>query len=270
MRLALSLLLLIPTFAAAEPLKAIITAPSQAEAGDDIYLDSTQSEGDIQHRLWRVLPYRENKKQLDLSPGRERPRLIARPGRWTIELIIVSEDSQESRAYHVIDVPGTTLPCPEPNPPGPAPDPPIPPTPKPEPKPPGPPPEPPKPPPEPVVPAGEFGIAPKIVEVMKAVNTPTKAADCKTVADLCETLAAQIAAGTMRDPQAIVDQIGAATNASPTFVPVVPQIGALLQQTIKTYPKLKVNVGLTGATMVDPPSWQALLKEIAVGLKAVK
>lgn len=263
------LLMLAASTAHAEPLKAILVAPHSAEAGTDLFLDASQSEGQVQHYLWRVTPERPGKKQIDTSKDKIKPRLMTYPGKWTIELLIVSEDGEQSRCYQTIDIPGAVVPCPEPDPspqPGPQPNPaptPIPPTPKPEP----PKPEP-MPVPDPAPPAGEFGIAPKVFEATKSVPL----ADRKKLADACDVLAAQIAAGTLKDPQALLNEIAVAAKAIPAFTSIMPKIQGILQETYAAHKggRLKINVGVSGVSMADPSGWQTLLKETSTGLRAAK
>lgn len=256
---------------AAEPLKAILVAPHSAEAGTDLFLDASQSEGTIQHYLWRVTPERPGKKQIDTSKDKQKPRLMTYPGKWTVELLIVSEDGEQSRCYQTIDIPGAVVPCPEPDPqpkPDPTPGPtPIPPRPDPGPQPVPPTPDPPKP-PDPVVPAGEFGIAPKIADATKTTPLPERT----KLADACDVLAAQIAAGTLKDPQKLLNEIAVAAKAIPAFAAIMPKIQGVLQETYAAHKngRLKVNVGVSGASMADPSGWQQLLKECSIGLKALK
>lgn len=264
--------LLLATVAQAQPLKAILVVPQTAVSGSDVYIDASQSTGEIQHYLIFAEMLDSNGRVLkkgDIVPtgDKTKPRLRSLVGRWRIRLIVVAEDERYDEAEAVCLIPGIGGSCPEPDPmPGPQPEPqpqPIPP----KPVPPGPQP---LPPPDPIVPVGEFGIAPKIYAIGSKVDSQTRAAEAKQLADACDVFAAQIAAGTMTDPQALLNEMAMKLKAFPAWKSSVGPIGVAIQEAIKANPvRFKVN-GVLSFTMADPSAWQVLLKEIGVGLRAVK
>lgn len=252
----------------AEPLKAILIAPDRADAGSDVYLDGSQSEGEIQHMIFTVTPKIEGTKQIDTpkeAKDPQKPRLRTIPGRWLVTLTVIDANSDYSVATRVIEIPGGT-PCPEPSPvppipvpPRPTPDPgptptPIPPKPEPAPQPPGPAP----------VPAGEYNVAPKVAEAVKGVSP----ADCKRLADALDVIAAQIAAGTLTDVQQLIQDVAAKVKEIPALAALLPKLGAILQEALATFANGKLK--RSGTKMADPSAWQQLVKEIAAGLRAGK
>lgn len=258
----------------AAPLKAVLQAPQSAVAGSDVYLDASESEGDIEHYLYRVTPELKGFSQIKRTDNAARPRMMSYPGEWTVELIVISKNGDEDRAYVKVLIPGSA-PCPEPKPPVPTPIPPTP-TPDPQPTPPTPapdpmPPQPQPPAPEPV-PVGTFGIGPKAFAMASKVKSADRAKEAKVLADACTVLASQIAAGTLTDPQALLNEMGVKLKGmSPGWEEVSPQIQAALAETYAAHKngRLKIS-GLTSFKMVDPSGWQLLLTEIATGLRAVK
>lgn len=262
MRILLAILLLFPAAVQAEPLKAVLVVPQTAISGTDVYLDGSQSTGDIEHFLFFAATKSGVEGRIVSTTDKNKPRMLSFPGEWIVTLIVVSDEGKYDKVTATCTIPGQGG-CPEPLPPGPTP---IPPNPDP-----GPQPKPVPPTPQPdVVPAGEFGIAPKIHAIASAVNSPTRAADCKAMADQCDVYAAQIAAGTLTDPQKLVNGMAAEIKKYPAFKDSVPLVGAEIQAAMKAHPaRLKVN-GLVQFSMADPDGWRQLMKELGVGLRAVK
>lgn len=202
-RLPLILLaLMVPAAAQAAPIKAVLIGPATAEAGSDVFLDASQSEGEPKYYLYRVTPELTGRRQI-VTTDKLKPRILTYPGTWNVELIVVSEEGEQSRAYHTITIPGSgPCPTPEPNPrptptPIPQPNPPLPPPPEPGPIDPAP--------PRPAPPAGEFGIAPQLYALAKSVGKP---ADCKLLADKLAGLAAKCDAGAAT-MQAVLNELAA-------------------------------------------------------------
>lgn len=283
MRFVAALLVLaLPALADGEPLKAILIAPDRAEAGSDIFLDATQSTGDIQHFIFTVSPEQKGRKQIDTKKEAKdpaKPRMRAIPGVWTVTLMIISTDGDFSTDTRVVTIPGGTPcpspdPCPQPIPPTPTPvpdpiPPPIPPRPDPT-----PPPNPSPTPPDPRPPAGEFGVAPKVYDVVLSlpIEPMKRAADARQLADSCDVAAAQIAAGTITNPQDLINGMGVALKALPAWKPAAQKLQAIFKETYAAYKdgRLKIKDGANGISMVDQQGWQTLLKELSVGFRAVK
>lgn len=262
MRFFFALLLLIPAVSQAEPLKAVLVVPPSAVAGSDIYLDASQSTGDIEHYLIfadLIDSAGRVSKKGDIVPATDKakPRLRSFAGRWRVRLIVVASDGRYDETESVCAI--TAPDCPDPMPPTPGPQP----KPDPGPLPPPPAPNPPTPPrpDEPVLPIGEFNIARPIYDLVKTIKSPTLAADAQKLAASVDGIAAQLAAGTLNDTQSEVNQIAAAVKALPQpWQEKLPEVGAILQKTVRAN-LLK---------MSDVKMRQKLYGEISAGLKAVK
>lgn len=291
---SLLLLTLLQAEAQSEPIKAVLIGPTSAAPGMPIYFDASQSEGDIQHYILKVKPYGTSVKDPTGIPSvqytirskeegkapvldKSKPYIYGIPGRWEVKLLVVSPQGEDSEMSLIVTVPGST-PCPEPDPcpEPPAPIPPRPTPPNPVPPSPTPPtPVPPNPmPPDVRPPSGEFGIAPKIYDAVMAmtVDPMKRASDSRQLADAADVMAAQISAGTMTDPQQLLNDMAVALKALPAWKDVGPKIQNIMKETYAAHKdkRLKIKIGTEGISMVDPNGWQTLLKEISVGLRAVK
>lgn len=251
----LLLALLCPSVCQAASLKAVLIGPTSAEAGSDVFLDASQSEGDIEHYLYRVTPEVTGRRQL-VTDDKQRPRVLTYQGKWTVELIVVSKDGEQSRSYHTIEIPGGgPCPAPEPQPnPTPAPQP-TPPAPQPGPQPaPQPAPTPsPTPAPSPIPPAGEFGIAPQVYTLARAVGKPD---DCRLLADKAQALAAKCVAGGIT-LQAAINEVAADLQQ------IGPEWSAL-----KTATKGSLMSLYMAGKLSDASAFGRLLKEIEGALRA--
>lgn len=277
MRICFLALLFVPSVVIAEPLKAVLTVPQTAVSGSDVYIDASQSTGEIKFYLifadqvdavGKIL----RKGDIVSTGDAKKPRLRTLVGNWRCRLIVVDEDGKYDEAESLCVIPGaggSNCPAPNPNPtPNPEPDPgPLPPGPTPIP----PTPVPPTPKPDAGPPAGEFGIAVKIWTIAKGVNSPNRAAEAKQLADACDVLAAQIAAGTLKDPQALITGMASELKKLPDWDAVKGDVGKAIQDVVKAGQsgRLKIN-GLLSFTMAEPAAWQQLVKEISSGLRAVK
>lgn len=245
--------------------EAVITGPANVDPGSLVVLHGDASKGATVWR-WTVEPVLANVAQFELIDGGKNIRPATVPGTcWRYQLE-VSDGKAISNAFFTVNVAGTApdpQPDPKPDPIPPKPDP-KPPEPKPDPpKPPNPKPEPPK--PEPI-PDGEFGVIQRLSVLLAGCDQ----AERNSLAASCETYAAQIAAGTMTDPQKLLNCLAADVKKLPTISLKVHDIGAVISDSVKANPKrLKVN-GVVSYTMADPPSWQQLLLESAVGIRGTK
>lgn len=260
------------SFASAESLKAVVIAPQKATPGEDVFLDSSGSTGDIIKRHWSLSAVPPTaivlgRKQFDQSDP-VKPRLLSFAGVYTVKLIVVSKDGELSETEVVVDLGQPTIcpppiPCPAcpefppPRPPEPTPIVPVPPTPTPT----------PTPAPEPGVPAGEFGIAPKVAEIVKGIVDTDKATNAKKLADAADALAAQIAAGTQTDAQGVLVKFGEGIKVlqSPAWSAAAPKFTTAVAVTYGIH-KLKLKVGLTGV-ILDTQGWATLVRECGAGVR---
>ncbi len=262
--------LMLATVAQAQPLKAILVVPQTAVSGSDVYIDASQSTGEIQLYLIFAEMLDSNGRVLkkgDIVPtgDKTKPRLRSLVGRWRIRLIVVAEDERYDEAEAVCMIPGIGGSCPEPDPmPGPTPEP------QPQPQPIPPKPVPPTPAPEPVVPVGEFGIAPKIYAIASAVKSPTRAADCKAFADRCDSIASAIAAGGLTSAPAVLMQLEEGNRNMPVeWQEARPALTAALSEAYAKHKAGRLKVNSIG-TIADKTGWQQFMVEIGSGARPVK
>lgn len=211
---------------------------------------------------WKVFPNVPNVRMVEAREGGTVARLTTIAGRWSIICAYHIEGEPIRFATHETTVPGVPYTPPPGPPPSPPPVPPTPPAPTPPtPQPPDPPgPVPPGPTPEPALPPGQFDNLPtRVRDLAATVNSPTRAAEAKKLADALEAIAAQHA-GVPLTPQAIVNNLTVALNdaTSPPWDEARAKVVTALRE-IYVAGKLK------------PPSlWSTLLREVALGLRAVK
>lgn len=265
---ALLLCLLFTGSALAVQPTAIVQGPKSAEPGEEIILDLSSSEGEPKTYAWRVYPKIQGKKQLTLLEGNKKARLASFPGVYTVTGLVANDDGIDVAEF-TVTIPGNP-PCPNPPPPAPSPTPVVPtpgpvvPTPTPIVPTPGPVvPNPPNPAPTPDgLPVGEFDSLPSaVLALANTVNSPTRKAEATKLADAFEAIAAQLSAGTLKNPISIVSAIGTAFNGS-----VPPAWDSAFRE--KAIEKMK---GLyEGGKLPTPDRWAVMLREVNQGLRAVK
>ena len=240
---------------------------------------------------WKVFPPVDGIKMIVSDSGGRVGRLTTISGSWSIFAAYKYEDGPIRFATATVTVPGQTVlpspgplvplpvpnpqPSPVPNPPpGPAPTPsptptpgpspvpePTPPGPAPTPGPdPGPKPDPPVPAPDQPLPVGEFDGLPLLVKTAaSAVSSPNKVAEAKLLADAAESLASQVAAGALTDPQKIANGMAAEiAKQGSAWKPFSLAVGSRLQALY------------LGGKLKTLDRWSVLLREAAIGLRAVK
>lgn len=258
-------LLLCGSAAMASPPIAIIQGPKSAEPGEEILLDLSMSEGEPMVYGWQVYPKIPNKKQLTIAKDGKTCRLASFPGVYTVQGQVANMEGINTVEW-TITIPGNP-PCPSPPNPTPAPGP----SPVPTPTPVVPVPVVPVPvvpvvpvpvPPD-ALPAGEFDGLPAAVRALAlTVNSPTRAAEAAKLADAFDSLASQIVAvKTLQTPLAIVDAIGKAFNSS---VPASWDAG------FRAKAVARMKEIYEGGKLATPERWAAMLREVSVGLRAVK
>lgn len=192
------------------------------------------------------------------SPDAPRIRWYLRHTTLQQPFFTIQDDGSYAYESLLIVTPGGDTPLP---PPGPGPIPPTPPGPGPAPDPPGPP-MPPAPMPD--LPEGDFGVSKGVYDACMAVMLPAEKRNqqAAALAAAAEALAAEIAA-TPIGPQEIVNRIGKALDGivagdSAAWNPLRRHLSAKIQELY-----LAGRLGTGGA-------WSGLLRELAVGLKAVR
>ncbi len=262
---------------ALEP-KAIIAGPKVAEAGEEIILDASTSEGDPKVFAWRIYPRLDGRKQLTVLEGGKSVRVASFPGRYMVRLMVANSDGISDHD-HTITIPGPTPcpPAPEPSP-GPAPGPVVPPvpnpvipvpgpqpTPGPVPVPPVPPPAPPVPVPVPVVPdlpPGEFDGLPSAIKALAlSVVSVNRAAEAAKLADSFEALNAQIAAGAIKTPFEAFNAVHDAFDSSTT---------PAWDDGFRTKAVRRMESLYKAGKLATVDRWRAMLTESVTGLRAVK
>jgi len=262
---------------AIEP-KAIIAGPKVAEAGEEIILDASTSEGEPTVFAWRIYPRLDGRKQLTVLEGGRSVRVASFPGRYLVRVMVANADGISDHD-HTITIPGPTPcpPAPEPGP-GPAPGPVVPPVPAPVVPVPGPnpsplpvpvPPVPPTPPPMPVpvpvvpdLPPGEFDGLPAAIKALAlSVVSVNRSAEAARLADAFEAIASQIAAGAIRTPVEVFGAIGPAFDSATT-----PAWDADFRS--KAVARMQSLYKAGKLSTVD--RWRAMLTEAVTGLRAVK
>lgn len=186
-------------------------------------------------------------------------------GVWRVSVAIHEPGRAIYFRYLDVFVPGT--PYTPPDPPTP-----VPPAPRPEPKPvPPPQPVPPNPDPKPVpVPAGEFGISPKVAAAVKPI-AQTQRAKLDAVGAALEVIASQISAGTIKDAAMLMEALkpALATIETAEGKTVRADVLAVFQETFDAHKSGRLAGTGTSWTFKDPASWALLLRETAIGVKAI-
>ncbi len=258
------------TLAEAAAPKAILRGPNSIEVGDIVVFSGADSANEPTHYDWEVTPSLANRVQLVSMDGKalsdqdsERVQVAPIPGEYLIRLTVSNADGS-STTFQRIKIPGVAPgPIPGPTPaPSPIPSP----TPSPVPPAPGPTPGPapaPSPPPapqpvEPTFPNSPFGLAMPAYKAAKSVNSPNRQAEAACLVKACETLTAEIAAGTLKQPQAIANRIGESIDqCSP------PAWDAARNQIAEAIQKLFLDGKLR-----QPDDWRTLLIDLQQGLAA--
>jgi len=267
-RLPLILLaLLVPSIAVAAPPRAIITGPTTAIPGELLTLDATSSENEPKHFKWSISPELRGRKQLEPNGGK--CVVATYPGVYVVTLAISNDDGIDTLTYQ-LTFPGEA-PCPPPAPKPVVPDVPIPPVPVPTPTPNPPVPTPPGPVPTPVIPDGEFKVSAKVAALIGKINSPNRSTEAKQLADAADSLAAEVAAGTVTNATVVLTRIGAGIKdiKNPQWVAAATEFAALMQSTWQEHSKGRLKLTTIGG-IVDASGWSTLLRELAVGARAVK
>lgn len=219
----------------------------QAVAGDDIYFDLSDSEGEPD-RFYTILENRQpGKKQLQVQLDGKRTRLLSHVGTYSLRFLVSNVDGFDER-IDVVQVlcKEPTIPEPPPGPTPPSPPPSPPPTPTPTPNPPTPTPEPAK---------RTFGIAGQVTAAAKTVNDP---AGATKLADAAMALAKSIRTGQIKTAQMAADSIAAAVkDAGPKWAALLSALRGALQ--------LLLSTGKLDAE--DVLAWADLLDEISAALR---
>lgn len=258
--------------------RAVIEGQSGGIPGDRIVLDGSRSVGDVFR--WDVVRrgHSPAETSFDVSDDGRRLTINSYPGHYDVTLTVATGDGIDIKRKTIV-VWGVSPPTPQPPQPaplpGPTPDPdrPRPPEPSPpdpdqpagpdDPPQPEPPPAPPQPAPEPEFPEGRFGVAATVYGWTRDVQSPQRAEEARLIATGLQTVAAQLAAGTLRGDAAI-------RNA------LQQQMAQQLSEEIKTrwrgpfvnrFSQLVVQHYTALRSGTD---WSDFLTEIAAGLLAVR
>ena len=218
--------------------KPVITGAEPTIAGEILVLDASTSEGATSFR-WMVQPPAPTRRQLvELDEGR-RAIIATWEGSFLVTLIAANDHgiaiTQKTIVIDKSPLPPAPNPGPNPSPnPGPGPN----------------------PKPKPIVPEGEFGIAPRLAEAVAMIKSQNKSADATKLAEMCGSLAAQIAAGTAK-PNDAVREIAANLKGLGTDWDAV---------------RLKVHDVLKGfydaGKLNSNGAWSQFLREAEIGLRA--
>lgn len=269
----LPLMLIIPTGgdspAQATPPTVIVNGPEVATPGELLTFRFGESKGsDLKFRVvvesdppivgrlqWKHDSPTATEAQVASFPGRHRVRITAFNAEgideWERILVIPGNPPCPPPGPKPIDPPG---PIPEPTPPAPTP-----------PKPPGPVPT-----PVPVpIPAGEFGISPKVADIVRKIVDPAKAATAKSLADAADAIAAQIAAGTLTGVNDLLTRVGEAIKATgnPAWQAAAADFSKELAATYAAHKGGRLAVSTFGG-FKDAAGWAALMREVATGVRA--
>jgi len=262
-RLALFFALSLGSVAYAAPPVAIINGPKHGEPGEELIYDLSQSEGmqpaagELRLWRWKVSPELPGRKQLTILDGGSKVRLASFPGTYYLRGMVGNADGMDDHVYQVI-IPGS-VPCPPVDPivpvPVPIPKPvvpvvPVPVVPVPVPV------------PQPNLPAGEFGGLPAAVYALaETVVSANREAEAKKLADALEAMASQISAGGLKGAPAIVAAIGIAFNGS---------VPAAWDEAFRSKAIAKLKTLFEGGQLATSEKWAAVLREVVIGLRAVK
>jgi hypothetical protein len=117
--------------------------------------------------------------------------------------------------------------------------------------------------PQPNLPAGEFdGLPALVLALAETVVSPAREAEAKKLANALEAVSSQISAGTLKGAGPIVAAIGVAFNTS---VPAGAWDTAFREKAIG-----KMKAIFEAGKLANPDKWAVLLREVALGLRAVK
>ncbi len=178
--------------------KAVIKGPRTAVPGEFLRYDFGSSTGMKGFRL-EIDPKNDQYEQVRLLKAEKAAEVASFKGVYKLTLTVWDEQDDSDVAEWIVAIadPGPD-PAPSPTPPDPAPQPAPTPTPGPT----------PAPVPEPVLPDGKFGVLKATRDAARAVQSTAKAKELQCLIDGCVTVKAQIAAGTLKSPQAIVVGVG--------------------------------------------------------------
>lgn len=236
---------------AGEP-RPFIEGPSTAIGGQLVTLDASKSEDCTLYKWVEISPRIPGRRVIEVDSDPKKVRIATYPGTYRIQLMVANAEGL-SEITHELVVSGDCPPDPVPPvPPGPTPDP------QPTPIPPVPPS-----PVDPVFPPGDFAIAADVYRWAKAVASPARSTEAQACGVGGDSLAAQIAAGTVKGDQAILNGIGSVfTGATSSNAAAWSVFRKLLSDRVK-------EIYLAGK-LRTPTDWAALIREVSLGLKAVK
>ena len=235
---------------------AVLSGPKTADAGEEIILDASASEGSPKVFRFFVEPELKGRKQI-VTLSRGKVRLASFPGTYAVRVVVSNDYGIDEHSMTVV-VGNGTCPCPSPTPIVPVPIPvPLPVVPVPVPV-----PVVPVPVPVPGLPVGEFdGLPAAVLALAMAVNSPGRVAEAAKLADAFDAVSAQLSAGTLANPISIVAAVGTAFNGS---VPAAWDAG------FRTASVARMKALYTGGKLNTPDRWAAMLREVSMGLRAVK
>lgn len=238
--------LFVCSFVAAGEPKPFIDGPKSAIAGQLVTLDASKSE-DCIHYKWKVISPTDvpGRRILELDSDGTKCRIATYPGKYTIQLLVANAEGIEG-IFHELIVTDECHPEPGPQPPQPVPPGPQPPTPV-----------------DPVFPSGQFGISTDAYKWAMGVNSPARASEAQACGSAGDTLAAQIAAGTVKGDQQILNAIGTLFNNSTSA-------NAAAWVSFRSQLSARVKELWAAGKIKSPTDWSALVREVSLALKAVK
>lgn len=268
-----SLLLAVSLATAASASEAVIVGPSGVPAPGIPLTLYVQGELPPETAIgWDVSPRRDDVNQVRPAADGRSAEIATLAGTWRVSVAVHEPGRRIYFRYFEVTVPGT--PYVPPGPPGPTPPTPEPsPSPKPAPTPPQPAPQPPTPtPPAPKpapVPAGEFGVAPRVAELVAGITDPRRGETAAALADAADALAAQIDAAAVDNVSDVLNRMGAAIKAleSDAWSKAAAEFSGILKTTWEKHARGRLRLTATGG-LVEPKAWSTLLQELAVGLRA--
>lgn len=226
----------------AAPPRAIMTGPTGGVPGDILVLDASESAADFY--AWSVTPQLPGGRPTILVLEEGRKCLVASvPGVYHV-FLACSNCEGIDQAQWTLTI--GNEPNPAPVPPAPNPPTPTPPVPAPD-----------------TVPDGVFRIAKLAFDLAQLVDSTNRVGQAHALADAADAVTASIAAGTLKKPQEILRAILAANNAALgsamlAWTPWGTAIGLKLQELYKA------------GRLAQTGDWAVCLREIAIGLRAVK
>lgn len=246
--------------ACAAPPRLVVNGPTTGVPGEILTYDFGQSEGDnLKFRVVAEPQIVGYKHVFHDAPTATKANVAGFPGTYRIRIQAFNAEGIDEWE-RILTVPGNP-PCPQPppkpiDPPSPVPGP----TPTPVPV--------PVPTPD-VVPVGEFNISPKVADIIKRIGPATTAAALKQLAESLDAIAAQVAAGTLTGVNDLLTKIGEAVKA--TGVAALQAAAAELSKEIAAVYEKHKRDRLAVSTLggfKEPSGWAALIREIAVGVRA--